>query len=305
VHEVAEAAVLLLSILATQAEEGDEQTAARVEEAVIALIEGHLRGIRAERPPFERTVGPDAVLPVVPALAAITKRAARLAAYSDRRAVREAVIGAMRRLLRTGQEGDGLPSLLVGALLYETKESFPGLATLLWEAGVRAVETDDRNALLLARMAIEQRLCDGNRILTDEGVETAARLCVLAVWNDQAEARRAWEWYAKQSASADRDERILGALRIGSAALLAWNPSTALRVAFALSKEIELSALETEVRQPGFAMLEQTVADQFGHYLGPDAEAAFAKFLQFAISVRKAVPQPAPPSAPPPPPSAS
>jgi hypothetical protein len=289
VHETGEAAVLLLNILAEQAEEGDEQAAVRVEEALIALLEHHLRGAREERPPTETAFTSDAFLPAVPAVVAVTKRAARLVARSEERPVREAVVGAMKRLLRLSQEGDAIPSLVVGALLQETREPFPGLATLLWEAGVRAVETRDRNALLLTQMAIEQRLRDDNAVLTAEGVETAARLCVLAVWNDQPAAGRTWGWFSEQAATAERTERILGALRIGSAALLAWNPSTVLRVALALAAEIDLTQLKEYAQRPGLAMIEQTVADQFGHYLAADAEAAFVNFLDFATVLRSGV----------------
>lgn len=290
VHETGEAAVLLLNILADQAQHGDEQTAVRVEEALIDLLDHHLRGVREQRPEPGKAVTADHALPAIPAIVAVTRRAARLAVAREERAVREAIIGATRRLLRIGEEGDGVPSLVVGALLYETRDSFQGLATLLWEAGVRAVETHDPSALMLTRIAIEQRLRDVDGVLSTEGVETAARLCVLAVWNDQSAAARTWEWFAKETANADRNERILGALRIGTAALLAWNPSTVLRVTLALVAEIDLTKLKDYVQRPGFAMIEQTVADQFGHYLGADAEAAFVRFLDFAIVLRAALP---------------
>lgn len=83
--------------------------------------------------------------------------------------------------------------------------------------------------------------------------------------------------------------RILGALRIGGAAILSGNYSLAIRVANEVSQETPVDGLEEWVRQQSIAAREQAVSHMFGRYLGSDAEASLREFVRFATVIESAI----------------
>jgi len=111
------------------------------------------------------------------------------------------------------------------------------------------------------------------------------------VWLDYFNALPTWEWYWEATnaltVGASLHHRLINALRVGAAGLQAGELSVAVQVALDLrdSGLVELSRLETMVRSPELSAHEQLISGFYGSYLGPDAEAALARFARFAAAL--------------------
>jgi hypothetical protein len=127
--------------------------------------------------------------------------------------------------------------------------------------------------------------------LTNRGIDVASSICVATAWHSQPIARQVWEWYVNATAGAGTDagRRLVGALRIGAAAMLAGNSSTWVAVVIETKAWADPSSLEAFVRQPAVAQVEQFLSDQGGQYLGADAEAALVRFARFAAATAPAI----------------
>jgi hypothetical protein len=195
----------------------------------------------------------------------------------------------VRRVLEVSIAGDGAVTMAVNALPgARERELYQEELEVLWNAGSRALSFETALETAFVNGDLERRMREKATQLTTP-MDIAARLTTLNVWVNQLSANARWEWFWERSeASKKPRERVLSAIRVGAAALLAGCSSVALQVSLAL-KEESFPEWRIYVQEEGVAQMESFLSQQSGYLLGADPEFAMVQFLDFAPRVNAAI----------------
>jgi hypothetical protein len=288
VEESAEALASLTKLAGDLAAEGNPGGANRVSDALVGLLSEHLgacHAARGETPEAEA----DEVFPVNLALQMVLTAAARGVGDAKTGIERRTFAKVLARALALSTNGDGGVSMTLGAL--------PGVAErelnseeieVLWSVGARAVHLEGRAATDHINSLLKRRIGARPGKATAL-VEVVSRLMMLHIWVDQLSADARWTWFLECTEPvAAQDERRIGVVRIGAAALLAGCFSIAIRVALAIRDE-DLESLKEYLHRREVSAWESFLSGQYGYLLGADPEQAMIDFLDFAARVQGAV----------------
>lgn len=285
IDEVGEACTTLIRMAVALAEKGDERGAARTAQTVRSLLLAHMKGISSTRGPASST-RVDAG-PLIPSLASV----ARAIVDEFMKSETVAVQASLRNILTSTLDGArNLRFPMIAAALLPRPPQGPGsharssrIVDLAKVIGTAAIEADDSVAITMCCQTIK-RIASDDVDESASAVEASAYLCATAVWRNYFRMIDLWDRFVDAGPEdKHRAERAMGCLRIGAAGLLSGNLSIALASASYLHDRFDLDLVERLLRARG--TLEQFLSDQQGHYLGEDAEAAQARFLDLARAV--------------------
>ena len=281
IEECAESLAVLAGLGGDLALQGNPGGSNRVCDALIDLLSTHLRACHQER--GEKAGDPARVYPVNLALQSVLTAAIQRIGRAENAQERRAMALLVRRVLSITIAGDAAISMASMALPRPgMRDLYAEEFEILWWAGARALELGHSAQTVLLEGELERRMKAAAESSFTTPIEIAARLTMLNVWADQLSARSKWEWFWKNTSAAKQpNERVLSAIRIGAAALLAGCTSVALEVTIEL-KETGLGGWRGYVEQKGFATAEEFLSTQYGILLGIDPAGAMVSFLDFA-----------------------
>lgn len=291
VEECAESLTVLAGLSADLAAQGNPGGSNRVADALIDLLASHLRACHVVRGESADAKS-DEIYPVNLALQSVLTSSVRRIGDARTGEERRALAALVKRVLEISVAGDGAVTMAVNALPDARKrELLQEELEVVWNAGSRAMSFGTGMQTTFVNGDLERRMGEKATQLTTP-MEIAARLTTLNVWVDQLSANMRWAWFwEKSEAASDSRERVLSAIRIGSASLLAGCASVALQVSLALKDE-PFSDWRTYVQQEGVAQWESFLSQQSGYLLGADPEFALVQFLDFAPRAVAAVTTP-------------
>jgi hypothetical protein len=283
IEESAEACSALLHLVISLARQGDPGGSARVADALITLLDHHLRACHRARGEAKR----NEVFPVNLALQATIRGAVRGITESQGESERAVLTGVITRALALSENGDAVITMTVNELPSPQKRPLdPAELDVLWETGARAVALDS-SEMSFVQTSLERGI-EEQQSGTITPLEVASRLVTLNAWLNQFKVGDRWQWYWKAARGTARaNERRMGAVRIGGACLLAGCISAAISVALDLKDE-DLNALRARVTDERTSAWESFLSQSYGHLLGRDPEAAMTSFIDFAQRVQAA-----------------
>jgi hypothetical protein len=286
IEEAAEASAVLTEMIALAAKRGDEGAAARLIDVLAQLIDTFSHGARNARAMEEEKV------PVNPVQRTAVAASIGALLKSETEVERTILSSVMGRLLDLGGLGDGVPTLIAARIdeVLGVADSRDSALQLLRLVGIRATELGETGALLLIEDRLERELAHPAR---EQVLEVAANLTAITVWLHYFRAQGLWDWYwttVSTLGNQDLINQVLGAVRIGAAALLSGAISVACHVARKLwERGIDFGVLEQILKDRSVAAREQALSDLFGGYAGVDAEASFRSFARFGKDFTAAV----------------
>ena len=289
VEESAESLAALTKLVGDLTAEGNPGGAQRVSDALIGLLSEHLgacHSARGETPEDEA----DEIFPVNLALQMVLTAAVRGVGDAKTGAERRALGKIAARALALSSAGDSGVTMALGALPRPGgRELNSEELDVIWEAGARALHFKGRAGTSHVNSVIEKWM-NTDQTGPSALIEIASRLTMLHLWVNQLSADARWEWFwDKTQPSAEIEERRIGVIRIGAAALLAGCASVAIRVALAIRGE-DLDVLRSHIKHRGVSAWESFLSEQYGYLLGTDPEEAIVDFLGFAQRVQSAIP---------------
>jgi len=293
IEQVGEAVGNLVEILNELALHGNAGGAERVGQAMVSVLSDHMAAVRAGKDRYSR--GQQNVAPVIPALKTCISSLMSALAHAQNRTQAGVLVEVITNVLRMGVAGDDAPALVMANL--SELSTMPSAATdaepLLRAAGLRCLETFDRLGLTLVQREIEERLGGRQRGQVRSSItQIAAELCANAAWLEYRLAPGCWRWYwgATQPLGLLMD-RVLGAIRIGSAALMSGTISLAVDVALRLRESgVDLQPPRNMLlANSELVAREQAVSDLGGGYLGTSAGDALLACIDFCTQAAAAI----------------
>jgi hypothetical protein len=283
IERCGELCVTLCAQLPLLVRAGDPGGASRVLEALLALLDTHVRAdIRKWAPAEEQMLlSPVVVQTIGQALTDMKS------AHSD--GEREMTARLLGRLVDRSRKDDGLIMLL--ALKLTSARTLTEFG-VLYSAGCRAARDGSGAGVRSTQMCFEKLTAgtnDVNRYANEYAARLVAYCAAVAPWLSRSAWSRWWETAGFAPAS---DVRTL-AVRIGAGALPVGNLSLAVEIVLALRQiGVDFDAMEAAAHDADRAQLEQFLSESYGRLLGSDPEKRIADFLTFAREVSAAVPEP-------------
>jgi hypothetical protein len=286
IEEATEALASLARLSGELAAEGNPGGSNRVADALLDLLERHLGACHRARD--DGSTDRAATYPVDLVLRSVLVYATQRIGESRNSSEQNALSEIARRALGLSQSGDSAAVMVTTALPSARDRALtaPELE-LLWLAGVRAIALRTRSEWSIVSGSLEGYLQKpGSSSITP--VEIAGRLVLYSIWADQFEAPQRWQWFWKATAKVQTGERVLYAVRVGAAALLAGCISAAIRIAQDLQGE-NIEGLRTYIKEEDISARESLLSQMYGSLLGSDPEEAMTKFLDFTESAHAAI----------------
>lgn len=281
IERCGELCVTLCAQLPLLVRAGDPGGASRVLEALLALLDTHVRADTREWAQAEdlMLLSPVMIQTVGQALSDMN------GAHSD--SEREMTARLLGRLIDRSRKDDGLIMML--ALKLTSAKTLTEFG-VLYSAGCRAARDGSGTGVGTTQMCFE-KLTAGTKNVNRYANEYAARLVAYCAAVAPWLSRSAWSrWWAAAGSAPTSDVRTL-AVRIGAGALPVGNLSLAVEIALALRQVgANFDAMEAAAHNADRAQLEQFLSESYGRLLGTDPETRIADFLTFAREVCAAVP---------------
>jgi hypothetical protein len=282
----------LIEITARLATRGERGGAERASRAALALLREHLDQIHTSA-----DEGPkDAKLfrPVVPAMrAAISSSISRLG--DARTAIETDVLAQLiEGILDVARPSDAATVQVCSALnRIEDLISVQVAGRILVSAGLRALETDDDNAMAEVWRGFARRVRSPGGTAIESVALDAAHVAAAAMWLNYQSAARAWRRVWELIPYPDLPSQVVrfrAAVEIGASALVAGVISVAVDVALQLKAEnVDFDVLGAYLTQPGMLARIKAMSDLSSGYLGESPKDAVVNFIDFGRRVALAV----------------
>lgn len=296
IDEAAESTAALINSAQDLASRGDITSAQRVASAFRSVLETHITAARRSRRkhPTEAAPNEDNPYPSIPAVRVAADSLMERLSVPCSETEREVLVDMVRQLVEvSGPEEHAafVVALKAKEVIVNGGAEITG-THILATCSETALDNDDSTTLSQVQSALEQTLLNSSGQTRPYVLESSSQIAAAATWKDYFRSHDFWKWFWQSTARCNDQPagRLLGALRVGAAAMLADNYSLAIEIALDVSEESNPQALEGWMQNQTVAVREQTFSHMFGRYLGADAEASLREFTRFAAKVFQSVP---------------
>jgi hypothetical protein len=280
-EQAAEAAGVLIDLMARLGASGNEPGGSRVAASAASLLEAHLAGLDAARGPIAYDEGSS-----IPMLRTAAFAIAHAVQTIDHPGTREVLLEFTQRMLPTVGDGDPFCGVLLARLATMAQDQPETAVLLLWHIGTRVVEL--RSPLLAtcwASAADDLLAVAGWRT---PAMRSAGHVVQLASYLNAPTATLLHR-QLKRSLDVQNEEDVRVLLRIGGSTIRSGHLSLATRVALDL-RSIDLSPWQAWAADDAAMASEELDDSLYGSLLGPDPQLIMQRYCEFATQVRNAVP---------------
>jgi hypothetical protein len=278
--DAAEAAGVLIDLMARLGASGNEPGGLRVAASAATLLEAHLTAIDDARGPIKYDEGSP-----IPMLRTAAFAIAQAVQTIDHPGTREVLLEFTERILPSVGDGDPFCAVLLGRLGPIAQHQPDAAVLLLWHVGSRIVQLDSPLlATVWAGAADDLLVIPACR---ERAARTAGHVVQLATYLN---APTATTLHKRLESSLDLQlsDDIRTLLRIGGSAIRSGHLSLALRVALDL-RPVDLAPWKGWAADVGAMGAEELDDSLYGSLLGPDPQLVMQRYCEFAAQVHVAV----------------